>query len=188
MKKVFLLLKSIFPLLMSFLFIFIKSPQILTFFFCLLLILLIIFPNKKNLNRRLKPLIITGIFILIIQLIFNQSQNIKDRLLFSYLVFIKIVLISLTIYWWTLITSPSKLISQMGFLPKNIRLLLTMTFYSVPTIIYEATQISNAQKSRGLNTFTNNPLPLIIPLLHRAFKRSETLSFTIESRGFHHIK
>jgi energy-coupling factor transporter transmembrane protein EcfT len=117
-------------------------------------------------------------------LLFNQSVPVFQRFLSGASSFLKITVISLLIFFWITVTSTAEIISSLFFLPNNLKLLLTMTFYFIPSIIIETEQISAVQKSRGLKTFIFNPFPLIVPLLHRVMARAEGLSLTIASRGY----
>lgn len=184
MKKTIILIKNIFVVFLSFFILYIKNPIILSVFFCLLLTANFFVSSKNQLIKRLIPLLTIGFFIIVFQLLFNQSVPVLQRLLSGILTFLKITTISLLIFFWITITSPSEIISSLFFLPNNLKLLLTMTFYFIPSIILETQQISAIQKSRGLKTFAFNPFPLIVPLLHRVMKRAETLSLTIASRGY----
>lgn len=184
MKKVLILIKNILIILFSFFILYLKNLIILLVLFFLLLFSNSIIISKKQLIKRLIPLVTIGCFIIIFQMLFNWSIPFSQRLMAGTISFLKISVISLLIFFWIAITSPAEIISSLFFLPNNLKLLLTMTFYFIPSIILETQQISVVQKSRGLKTFLFNPFPLIIPLLHRVMKRAETLSLTIASRGY----
>jgi len=143
------------------------------------------FINVKNkLFSRLKLLIPTSILIFVFQILFNQSPTFLDKLAFSYLVFSKILIISVLVLYFVATTSLSSIISFLSFLPEDIKLMLTMTFYFIPLIFDEAKYISLVQKSRGLRNSSFNIAPLIVPLLHRVFVRAQALSLAIVSRGY----
>ncbi|MBU1500289.1 energy-coupling factor transporter transmembrane protein EcfT, partial [Patescibacteria group bacterium] len=69
-----------------------------------------------------------------------------------------------------------------NFLPKTFNFMLTITFSLIPVIFQEAKTIILLQKCRGYHSL--NPLPIIIPLLHRTLKRSEQIALTMASRGY----
>lgn len=184
MKKTIILFKNFFIVFLSFFILYIKSPIALLVIFCFLLITNFLTSSKNQLIKRLIPLMSIGFFIIIFQLLFNLSVPVYERFLNGTFTFLKITIISLLIFFWITITSPLEIISSLYFLPNNLKLLLTMTFYFIPSIIVETQQISAVQKSRGLKTFVFNPFPLIVPLLHRVMKRAEALSLTIASRGY----
>ena len=184
MKKNIILIKNFLFVLLSFFILYIKNPYILLVFFCLLLIINSYVSSKKLLIKRLIPLIFVGFFIIVFQLLLNPSIPVSERLFNGAFTLIKITIISLLIFFWINITSPSEIISSLYFLPNNLKLLLTMTFYFIPSIIMETQKISIVQKSRGLKTFLFNPFPLIVPLLHRVMARAEALSLSIASRGY----
>jgi energy-coupling factor transporter transmembrane protein EcfT len=100
----------------------------------------------------------------------------------------RIILISLSVLLFLSKTSLYELTRAFDFLPKRWLLLLIMTCYFIPAILSESEKISIIQKSRGLKmsslSFFSNLAALIIPLLHRIFKRAETLSLAMVSRGY----
>lgn len=184
MKNFFACLKIIFLIAFSILILNIKNYLFLTGLLFVLLIFLSLTPARKLIFSRLKILLPVAIMIFVLQIIFNQSQSFIWRIGFAYFVFIRITIVSLAVLFFVTVVSTSEIILAFWFLPQNIKLVLTMTFYFIPAIFKEAEQIILVQKSRGLKTFIWNITPLIIPLLHRIFLRAETLSLTIISRGY----
>lgn len=176
--------KFISLILFSFVILHLKDSFLLSAIFLLLLVSLKIIPAKRPVEGRLKILLPVGFFIILIQLLFHQSSNMVTRLIFGYTVFIRLMIISLSVLFFMSVTSASEIITTLAFLPKKIRLVLTMTFYFIPAILDESDRISVVQKSRGLRSGLSSILPLVIPLLHRVFQRAETLSLTIVSRGY----
>ena len=162
----------------------IKNYLFLTGLLFILSIFLSLTPARKLVFKRLKILLPIAIMIFVLQIIFNQPQSLFLRIEFAYFVFIRIAIISLSVLFFMAVVSTSEIILAFWFLPQNIKLVLTMTFYFIPAIFMEAEQIILVQKSRGLKTFSWNITPLIIPLLHRIFLRAETLSLAIISRGY----
>ena len=184
MKKLKTGTKFLLLILLSSIFLSLKNYLIVSI---ILLSLIFISPfiNIQNkLFSRLKLLIPTGIIILIFQLLFNQSSTIIERLAFSYLTFSKISIISVLVLYFVAVTSVSQIISFLSFLPEDIRLVITMTFYFIPLIFDEAKHISLVQRSRGLPPNSLNIAPLVVPLLHRVFIRAQALSLAIISRGY----
>lgn len=144
----------------------------------------IFFVKKKHkFFARAKSLVPAGIIIFVLQAIIGQGDMIA-KLSFSYVVFSKLIIISLLVLFFTTYTSPGRIVSAFFFLGENIRIMLTMTFYFIPLIYEEARYIAAVQKSRGLGSSRLNIAPLVVPLLHRIFLRAQALSLTIVSRGY----
>lgn len=184
MKKFFACLKTIFLIIFTITILNIKNYSFLTGLLLILVIFLWLTPAKKLIFKRLKILIPIALMIFVLQIIFNQAQSLSWRIEFAYFVFIRITIISLVVLFFMTVVSASEIILAFWFLPQNIKLMLTMTFYFIPAIFKEAEQIILVQKSRGLKTFSWNIAPLIIPLLHRIFLRAETLALAIIARGY----
>ncbi len=142
--------------------------------------------SRKKIYPRLKALIPAGILIFVLQIAFSPGVPLNDKLLFSLTVFSKLTVVSLLVLYFVSTTSPANIVSSFFFLNEDMRLMLTMTFYFIPLILDEASQIMAVQKSRGLKSFSWNLMPLIVPLLHRVFTRAQALSLTIISRGYRH--
>jgi len=184
MKNFFASLKIIFLITFTIATLNIKNYLFLTRLLFILFIFLWLTPSRKLVFSRLKILLPVAIMIFVLQIIFNQSQSLIWRIEFAYFVFIRIAIVSLAVLFFITVVSTSEIILAFWFLPKNIKLVLTMTFYFIPTIFKETGQIILVQKSRGLKTFSWNIAPLIVPLLHRIFIRAEALSLAIISRGY----
>jgi energy-coupling factor transporter transmembrane protein EcfT len=141
-----------------------------------------------KIRKRNKTILITGLFIFLINLILNVQTDFLSRVYVSFTAFFRIYALSLTVFIFSGTTSASELISALSFLPKNIILAIIITFSIIPLVIDEAEKIKMAQTSRGLNTSFFNPLktviPVIIPLIHRTLRRADQLSQIIISRGF----
>ncbi len=152
----------------------------------LLLVAMFFTKSRKKIYPRLKALFPAGILIFILQLAFSPGVPLNDKLLFSYTVFSKLVVVSMMVLYFVSTTSPARIVSAFFFLSEDMRLMLTMTFYFIPLIFDEASQIMVVQKSRGLKSFSWNIMPLIVPLLHRVFTRAQSLSLAIVSRGYRH--
>lgn len=169
--------------------IFISSALILInnlyfLFVCLLILLLatILKANLSNLKNRLLPLLFTVILLIIFQLIFNSGQTYSARLLQGFTSALKILSLSLLVFLYTSTTSITQISQALNFFPKTFNFMLTITFSLIPVIFQEAKTIILLQKCRGYHSF--NPLPIIIPLLHRTLKRSEQIALTMASRGY----
>jgi len=166
-------------ILLSTLLIFIHSWQVLFIIFLLLFTLLSL---KQSVFSRLKPLFFTLMLLFLFQLLLNQSQSISIRLAQAFTSGLKILNLSLLVFYYTTTHSSSQISQAFSFLPRSGRLILTLTFSLIPLILKEAKTILFLQKSRGYHS--HNPLPLIIPLLHRTFTRSEQIALSLTSRGY----
>ncbi|OGK18807.1 hypothetical protein A2866_02510 [Candidatus Roizmanbacteria bacterium RIFCSPHIGHO2_01_FULL_39_8] len=176
--------KLISLIIFSFVILNLKDSFLLSAIFLLLLAALKIVPSQRPVGKRLKILLPAGFFIILLQLFFHQSHDMMTRFMFGYTVFIRLLIVSLSVLFFMSVTSASEIIAAFAFLPKKIQLALTMTFYFIPTILEESDKISMIQKSRGLRSGLSSISSVVIPLLHRVFQRAETLSLTIVSRGY----
>ncbi len=113
----------------------------------LLLVAMFFTKSRKKIYPRLKALFPAGILIFILQLAFSPGVPLNDKLLFSYTVFSKLVVVSMMVLYFVSTTSPARIVSAFFFLSEDMRLMLTMTFYFIPLIFDEAFQIMVVQKS-----------------------------------------
>ena len=178
------LLKLIFWLLLSFSTIFISNPFLLLALAGLLALLVLFSPYKSKLLPRLYPLSLTTSFIVLFQLVFNQQAAVAERLILGFSAGLRVFCLSLIVFYYTAVTSLQQIINSFDFLPSQTKLLLTITFSLIPAIFREAKIISITQTSRGFKIKKLNIFPLIIPLLHRTFKRAEQLSLVLSTKGY----
>ncbi len=162
--------------------IFINNLSFLLVFFFALLLIIALKTKFSPLKNRLLPLFFTIILLILFQLLFNSSQPYSIRLLQGFTAALKILSLSLLVFLYTATTSITQISQALSFLPKNFNFMLTITFSLIPVIFQEAKTIILLQKCRGYHSF--NPLPIIIPLLHRTLKRSEQIALTMSSRGY----
>ena len=186
MKKIQTIAKLLGLVLFNYLIFFVENPLVLTVI--LLLFILAALPIHYPFLKRLKTIIPVAILIILFQLIFNTTEPIYTRLLLGYLAATRLIAISLSVLLFLTITSISELLSIFSFLPKNVLLIIMMTWYFIPGVVQESEKISAVQKSRGMNInnrkIVQNLASLLVPLLHRVFQRAETLSLTLISRGY----
>ena len=175
-------LKLIVLILTSSALIFINNLYFLFVFLLTLLLIIAIKTNLSPLKNRLTPLLFTVVLLIIFQLLFNSSQTYPVRLLQGFTAALKILSLSLLVFLYTSTTSINQISLAFNFLPKNFNFMLTITFSLIPVIFQEAKTIILLQKCRGYHSL--NPLPVIIPLLHRTLKRSEQIALTMSSRGY----
>lgn len=144
--------------------------------------------TTKNLQKRLRLILIPAVFIVIFHLVFNSAYDLAGRFEIGLEAGIRLILISISVFVFLSFTSFYELIRFFSFLPKNIVLVLSLTAYFIPRVLSDSDTITAVQKSRGMKYQSWNLLkafaPIIIPLFNRMFLRSEILSKSIISRGF----
>ncbi len=101
----------------------------------------------------------------------------------------------------TFTTSPTQLahglealfkpLAQIGLPVREFALVLTIALRFAPALLEEIDKISKAQKARGVDMDSRNPLrqmqswsPLFVPIFVAAFRRAEELATAMEARGF----
>ncbi|PIP52710.1 hypothetical protein COX09_00100 [Candidatus Beckwithbacteria bacterium CG23_combo_of_CG06-09_8_20_14_all_47_9] len=92
----------------------------------------------------------------------------------------RIANLSLLVFVYTETTSAREISQVFNWLPESLRLTLTITLNLIPIIFKEAQNIQIIQSSRGKKL--KQPLPLVIPLLHRTLQRSQQLAIILETR------
>jgi len=145
---------------------------------------------QKNTQRQVKfiPLIILGLSLLLFYLIFNTGYPLLYRLQLGLYSTLKITTLSLSVLCFTYSTSIRDILNFLSFLPKDVKLLIAITFSQIPVTLDETDKIISVQKSRGqnfkgLNIF-KGIISVIIPLLHRNLKKADQLSIIIVARGY----
>lgn len=144
--------------------------------------------SRRATVKRIRLFCMIGLSILLFQILFNQLAPLGQRVLISLRTILQISSISEIVLIGMKCISPNEIVSAFSFLPHSLQILLAMTFYFVPLLLTEQNTIRLVQQSRGLGVTLQSrfhaPIAFLIPLLHRVFQRSETISFTILSRGF----
>lgn len=135
-----------------------------------------------RLKPRLKALLFIGFSIILFQLLFNFSLAPIDRVWQGIISAVKISLLSLLVFWYTAVFSPSQISRHFHFLPQPLPLMFTLTLALIPALFNEAKKIHLIQISRGYSR--KNPFPILIPLLHRVIQRSQHLALVMTSRGY----
>ncbi len=101
---------------------------------------------------------------------------------------LQIATISEMFYIFSRRVSMSSILEAFSFMPRALRILLTITFSSIPFLTSEQTKISYAQKSRASGNSLRSklimPFAILIPLTHKVIQRSQQLAYTISIRGF----
>ena len=105
----------------------------------------------------------------------------------------------------TFTTSPSQLahgleavlgpLARLGLPVRELAMVLTIALRFVPTLFDEIDKISRAQRARGIDVISRNPLqrvrswgPMFVPIFVSAFRRAEELATAVEARGFRGVQ
>lgn len=138
--------------------------------------------------KRIQAFAILGILIFIFQLIFNHTELIIEKIFLSLRVVFQLAAISESVFIVMKLVSPLEIVKSLNFLPKTLQILLSMTFYFIPMLMKEYETIRAIQSVRGLGLTLFSrvffPIFVVIPLLHRVFQRTETITYTVLSRGY----
>lgn len=151
------------------------------YWLCALYILFIIFGMYKS---ALKMIIPAGIFISIFTLIIyltTKDTNMILRMTIRFLaIFISLIPAS-SIYIVDFTTSLNQIHT-----PRFITIGLMITFSFIPILKIEMKRIKEAMKSRGIAIYNPKIMyrAFIIPLVMRITEISDTLSISLETRGF----
>lgn len=189
MKKVLLTRISIVILFfLSTVILFVRQTEILFIFSLTIMSVGLYLDRRHKLEDRIRPLFLVSALIILFQVIFNNALSIPSRLNQGLIASFKIFSLSMLVFILTTITSIKQIIDALSFIPRNIRLMIIITFSMIPAIFEESRKIMTVQNARGHNTKSINVIksfiPFIIPLLHRTLKRAEHLSLSLESRGY----
>ncbi len=145
---------------------------------------LLFFKKRRELFSRLRAFFSIGLLIFISQLIFFPSHSLQAKMIFSAIIFLKLLDVSIAVLFFVATTSAYEIADSLWFLPKFYKMAVMMTFYLIPVIFKEAHEITEIQASKGFKKNGFNFFPVVIPLLHRVFLRTRALSETLVSRGF----
>lgn len=126
-------------------------------------------------------------------LIFTANSITGSTLTFSLTMMIRFLVLISSFSFFFMTTSPDDLglaLEQMR-IPYSLCFTFTTAVRLVPTMAIEAQTIMDAQRARGLELDRGNPLkrirnyvPILIPLIVLAIKRSIELAEALESRAF----
>ncbi|MEM2842047.1 MAG: energy-coupling factor transporter transmembrane component T [Thermoproteota archaeon] len=137
--------------------------------------------------RSLSQLLFFVLIILISQIIFGSG--ILSAILYS----CRFVIITSTVSWFFLTTSPDDLgrsLEDIG-VPRDFSFAFTMSIRFIPVIAEEFNSIFDAQRSRGLELDVKgfrkrvmNFLPILIPVFVETIRRSYEIADSLETKAY----
>lgn len=146
--------------------------------------------SSKSLRAWLKSLSQLSLFVLIIlisQIVFGTG------LLSAILYACRFVIITSTVSWFFLTTSPDDLgrsLEAIG-VPRDFSFAFTMSIRFIPAIAEEFNSIFDAQRSRGLELDVKgfrrrimNFLPILIPVFVETIRRSYEIADSLETKAY----
>jgi energy-coupling factor transporter transmembrane protein EcfT len=175
-------LKLIALIIFSTLFVLIRNIFVIAFVFCAIIMACGLNSRRGDVKSRLVAIIGISAFVVIFQLLCNSSLPIQEQLLIGSVTAFRLVSLSLLVLLFTETTSPSSIVAALSFLPKQLILMLTISFSLIPAILQEITAIRIAQQARGLHK--GYILPVLVPLLNRTLTRAEHIAIVLQTRGF----
>lgn len=164
------MIKLIVLILASSWLIFIKDIRLLTVIFAVNFVVIYFSRKRQELVSRLRFLAILVGLVFLLQIIARQPVSLVPGL--------KIGALSLLVLTYTSLSSVKEISQTLKFLGPKTQLLFTLTLNLIPIILKEAQNITLIQSSRGQRFI--NPLPVIVPLLHRTFQRAQQLALVLE--------
>ncbi|MCX6777820.1 MAG: energy-coupling factor transporter transmembrane component T [Candidatus Micrarchaeota archaeon] len=118
--------------------------------------------------------------VLLIPFLFNLLAFSPERAITNAAYLSSVILLSLL---FVMTTKPSDFANALAsfLVPRRI----AFAFSSALNFIgYFERSIERTRVSQLSRAGSRNPLPLIVPVLHKAFRKAKTLSISMESRGF----
>lgn len=162
--------------------------------------------------RGLKPIIFIAVFTAIINIFWVRGDTLLvhfgivkiylEGIINAFLIVLRIVILLVaTSMLLTYTTTPISLtdgleslltpLSKIGVPVHDFAMMMTIALRFIPTLIEETEKIMNAQKARGADFSSGNPVsrakalvPIIIPLFVSAFRRAADLATAMECRCY----
>jgi energy-coupling factor transport system permease protein len=145
----------------------------------------------KEWTRSMRGAIFLGILILVMNLIFSQGLVYSVAMTTRFLD----LLSSFSLFFLTTSPDDLSLALQKWHIPYELCFAFTTAVRFVPVLANEAQTIVDAQRSRGLELEKGNfvkrirnYIPILVPLIVNAIRRSLDLAEVMESRAFGAIK
>jgi len=172
---------------------FFASALLFTNIFALITIILVQIPLvtvAKSIRRWLTSMrggLFLGLFVLITNIIFGTPLVMS----IAFMIRLFAVISSFSFFFMTTSADDLGLALEQIHVPYSISFTFTTAVRLVPTMAVDAQTVVDAQRSRGLeldkgNFFKRirNYIPILIPLIISAIRRSVELAEALESRGF----
>lgn len=145
--------------------------------------------NYRRTIARIKLFLFLWLGLTLFQVLFNRNSfQIVESIDRSSRSVLQIAIISEIFYVFARRVSMSSVLQAFSFMPNALRILLTITFSSIPFLIIEQSKIGHAQKSRACGiTFKSRlimPIAILVPLTHKVIQRSQQLAYAISMRGY----
>ena len=150
----------------------IKDVRLLAVILGINLVIIYFSRKRRELVDRLRFLAILVGLVFLLQLLARQPVSLAPGL--------KVGTLSLLVLTYTSLSSVSEISQALRFLGPKAQLLISLTLNLIPIILKEAQMIRLIQSSRRP---IKNPLPLVIPLLHRTFQRAQQLALVLEIKS-----
>jgi len=152
-----------------------------------------------------KALFILGLFLMLFQLLFTPQGRILFYILpgvpvtdiglgFSSLLMLRMMAALAPLSLMLMLTPMNELLTAMTHnlkVPYRYAFAVVTALRFIPAFSREMVQIMQAQRSRGHETDTRNPIkkirviiPMCIPLLISSVRKVETMAISLETRGF----
>lgn len=151
----------------------VSEARLLALIFAVNLLVIYFSRKRQELVSRLRFLAILVGLVFLLQLIARQPISLVPGL--------KVGALSLLVLTYTSLSSVKEISQALKFLGPKTQLLITLTLNLIPIILKEAQNIVLIQSSRGRRL--RNPLPVIVPLLHRTFARAQQLALVLEMKS-----
>ena len=176
----------------------------------LLVIIILARLSIKFVLRGLLPLLWIIIFTFLLHLLFTPGSPIaslgplkitEEGLSLGAFIAFRLTFLILVASLLTLTTSPQKLTGGLEFLISPLKLvgisshkiamMMTLSLRFVPLLFEEIDRLIKAQKSRGSDFSSKNPIkriraiiPILVPLLVNLFRRADEFALAMESRAY----
>ncbi len=175
-------------LLVSTIFVLVRSLPVIAVASGAIMVLTLVQTGRFHTKTRLLTIIGITCFVLLFQLLFHTGVSIQERLIEGAMASLRIISLSLLVFLFSETTSLSSLASSISFMPRDVRLMITISLALLPAILYEFSIIRMVQETRGyqpraINVFRSF-FPVIIPLLNRTLSRAEHIAIVLQTRGF----
>lgn len=151
-------------------------------------ILVFITGTKSKFFAWIKPLSLGFVMILLFHTFYFSGIGFSYIGLYSGLLYaLRVVSLIILVFLFSGTTSLERMANAFAFLPESVQMVLVLALSLLPKTMELATNIINAQKSRGLNfkafNISRTYFPILVPLFAQSLKRSEYMSLAMSARG-----